>query len=1207
MHSRLLSLTRNSRSALVLTILSGFLSGLLTIGQAYLISKTINGVFLDRQTLEQISTWIRLLFLVITARGISTWVNEVSANAIAVKTKTDLREQLFAHILKLGPAFSRAEKTGELTATAIEGVEALDAYFSQYLPQLVISTIVPVTILILVFPLDPLSGLILLLTAPLIPFFMYMIGRGAEAITKSRYENLSRLAAYFLESLQGMTTLKLFGQAKAQTQNLARVSDQFRDSTLKVLQVTFLSAFALELLAALSTALIAVEVGLRLLYGRMEFHEALFLLILAPEFYLPLRNLGQRFHAGMAGTTAAKRIFEILDEPLDNEESKQSIEPGEPRNINPVPVFSNLIISNLTYTYPGEVKPTLENISLLIQAGQNIALVGSSGAGKTTLVNLLLRFIRPSMGSISFNGEPVSKISIEDWHKLIAWVPQNPHLFHDTIAANIRLGKPTATIEEVAGAARDTHLDLFIESLPQKYETQIGEGGARLSSGQAQRLAIARALLIKAPILILDEPTSCLDPETETYIEELNLHPDAGVTIITIAHRLNTIFNADQIIVIDEGRIIESGTHKELIDQGGSYAKIIQTASRSDVERFDTTLPPLPNNIQAPSVINQPSLKLSRSGSFNHPASTFLRLISFLKGTWGWVGLSILLGSLTIGSSVALMGTSAWLISTAALQPSIAVLEVAIVGVRFFGISRAVFRYLERMVSHNVTFKLLGRIRVWFYEKLEPLAPARLMEYRAGDLLGRIISDVDTLENFYVRVLAPPLIALLVAIGTAIFLALKDPNLAEILIGFFLLIGAISPILSHFMSRQTGKNIIHQRADLQVQLVDGIQGLADILAFGRGIDRLSQIRSDGIKYGESQKNMARISGFFSGLTTYLANIALWSVLLIAIPLVTSSRLDGVLLATLALLTLASFEAVIPLPLTAQMWTSTKEAAERLFEIVDAEPFVHDVPGTDDNAQTHVGSSHQSVKNEINISNLSFDYPGTRSPALDHISVDLRPGHSAAIVGPSGAGKSTLANILLRFWDYDTGEIRLGNRSLNSLLPDEVRENIAYISQNTHFFNTSIYENLRFARQKVTREEIESATCQSQIHDFITSLTKGYETMIGEQGLRLSGGERQRLAIARAIIKNAPILILDEPTANLDPITEKLILQTLFRIMQDKTSLLITHRLIGLENMAEILVMEQGSIAERGTHKELILHKGLYWRLFQLQNRILAEE
>ncbi|HEY3477073.1 MAG TPA: thiol reductant ABC exporter subunit CydD, partial [Anaerolineales bacterium] len=535
MHRRLLSLTRDSRPALLLTILSGFLAGLLTIGQAYLLSRTVNGVFLEGETLAQVSQWLRLILFIIAGRAFLTWLNEVSANAVAVRIKSDLRERLFSHILKLGPAYTRGQRTGELTTAAVEGIEALDAYYSQYLPQLVVTALIPISILLIVFPLDLLSGIVMLITAPLIPFFMIMIGKGAEIVTRRQYQTLSRLSAHFLDSLQGLTTLKLFGQSKAHAKNIETVSNQFRDTTLGVLRITFLSALALELLATLSTAVIAVEIGFRLLYARMDFLEAFFILVLAPEFYLPLRMLGARFHAGMAGTTAAKRIYEILDTPV---ESQSPAVDGDQ-----LPAKVSLIrFEDVSYTYPGETTPALENVDLTVQAGQHIALVGASGAGKTTLVNLLLGFVQPSSGTITLNDD----LSITNYQLLgnIAWVPQKPHLFHDTISANIRLGKPDATAEEVIEAARAGHLREFIETLPEKYETVIGEGGARLSSGQAQRLAIARAFLKDAPILILDEPTSSLDPETEALLEESTRRLMQGRTVITIAHRLNTIFRA---------------------------------------------------------------------------------------------------------------------------------------------------------------------------------------------------------------------------------------------------------------------------------------------------------------------------------------------------------------------------------------------------------------------------------------------------------------------------------------------------------------------------------------------------------------------------------------------------------------------------------------------------------------------------------------
>jgi ATP-binding cassette subfamily C protein CydC len=552
-----------------------------------------------------------------------------------------------------------------------------------------------------------------------------------------------------------------------------------------------------------------------------------------------------------------------------------------------------------------------------------------------------------------------------------------------------------------------------------------------------------------------------------------------------------------------------------------------------------------------------------------------------------------------------LIGTSAWLISTAALHPSIADLGVSVVGVRFFGITRGLFRYLERLISHNVTFRLLAHLRVWFYERLEPLAPARLMEYKSGDLLARVIGDVETLENFYVRVISPSSTAILIGAIVALFFAAFYPPIALVLVIFFLILGLILPLLSQIASRGPGQRFILERADIQSQLVDGIQGLADLLAFGRGADRLRQISETGQTYGSTQKQMARINGIHSALGTFFTNLGVWLVLWLVIPQVTAGNIQGVMLGTFALMTLASFEAVLPLPLAAQMWNASREAAKRLFDVVDAEPAIKETPALASGAS--VGAKKLEIgSSNLQFSNLSFSYPNQLIPALHNISFTLPEGKSIAVVGPSGAGKSTIANLLLRFWDYQVGEITLGGESLKALPADEARKRLALVSQNSYFFNTTIRENLRLARRSATQEEMEAAARAARIHAFIAGLPRAYDTMIGEQGFRLSGGERQRLAIARALLKAAPILILDEPTANLDPQTERQVLDTLFATMQSKTSLLITHRLVGLENVDEIIVMENGQIVERGTHTELLRHRGLYRRLWDLQNQILAD-
>jgi len=1193
MTRRLLTLARDSRLALVAAVLSGLLTGLLTIGQAAGLSRIVDEVFLGGGLLSDVAGLLLLLLVIVFCRALLAWVSEVSANAVAVRIKSDLRQRLFDKILSLGPAYTRGERTGELVNTAVEGVEMLDAYFSQYLPQLIIAALVPLSILIVVFPRDPLSGLVLLLTAPLIPVFMYLIGKTAEVLTKRQWDTLSRLSAHFLDSLQGLTTLKELGRSKDHANSIAEASNRFRDGTLSVLRVTFLSALVLELVATVSTAVVAVEVGLRLLYGHLAFQHAFFLLLLAPEFYIPLRMLGLRFHAGMSGTTAARQIFAILEIKEERMESSQPVRTD-------TPLFSTLSISALSYTYPGATVPALQDISLEIHAGEHIALVGMSGAGKSTLAALLLRFIRPSSGQININHDPLTVFSLESWRSMVAWVPQNPYLFHDTIAANLRLARPDATDEQLASAARAAYLDQFVRSLPQGFETVIGEEGARLSGGQSQRLALARAFLKNAPILILDEPTSSLDPEHEMLVESAMHILMRGRTVITIAHRLNTVYQADRIFVLEQGHLVEEGIHRELLARGGIYSRLVGAAGQT------VAIPAKLQEYKEIKGLESSSLPGSESGrqdsTVKRQVPVAFRLLQFLNGSWGWVALSVLLGALTVGCNVGLMGTAAFLVSAAALHPELGALQIAIVGVRFFGIVRGVFRYVERLTSHNVTFRLLARLRLWFYRALEPLAPARLMEYRAGDILSRIVADVEMLENFYVRVVAPPLVATVIAAGMMIFFGRYDLHLAWVYLAFTLILGMVVPLLSWTFSRRTGTDLVSRRAALQARLVDGIQGLADLLVFGRGSDYSESLVADGSSYGQTQRHLASLTGFSNVLTTLLVNLGMLAVLALAIPLVTTGRVSGVMLAVLTLSALAGFEAVMPLPLAGQMLSSSLQSARRLFEVVDAEPMVPESPSVRSDSLSGLPITNH----ELRITNLAFSYPGQSQPALQDMTFQLAPGKRIAIVGPSGAGKSTLANLLLRFWDYSQGRILLDGRDFHEFAQEDVRRLVSFISQRTYFFNDTIRQNLLLARPTATETEVQNAAQRAQIHEFIAGLPQGYETIIGERGFRLSGGERQRLAIARALLKNAPIFLLDEPTANLDPLTERLILDMLFSLTRDRSLLLITHRLVRLEHMDEILVLDHGRIIESGAHAGLLAAGGLYRRLWDMQNRILSD-
>jgi thiol reductant ABC exporter CydD subunit len=551
MHRRLLTLARSSGFMLTLTIALGWGGGILTIVQAWFLARVVNDVFLGGQTREAVLPLIGILLGALLLKSAFVWGADVSANAVAQTIKTDLRARLLKHLAALGPAYTGGERTGELSTAAVEGIEQLDAYFSQYLPAIVLAASIPLTILLVVFPIDLLTGIVFILTAPLIPFFMVMIGKAAEALTKRQYSSLSRLSSHFFDVLQGLTTLKILGQARGQAQVIGQFSERYRDMTMQVLRVTFLSALALELLATISVAIVAVEIGFRLLYRNMEFLPAFFLLVLAPDFYQPLRNLGLRFHAGMSGVTAATRIYEILDTPVSGVRYQKSGETPTQPNLTP----DTLTLDTITYTYPSRQSPAIEDISLEIPSGKMTALIGPSGSGKSTLASLLLRFIEPQRGQILVGETPLAQIPPDLWREQIAWVPQNPYLFSDSLANNLRLAKPDAPESDLRAACRRAGLEEFIAELPEGLETQIGERGARLSGGQAQRLALARAFLKDAPLLILDEPTSSLDPALESQLEAAVRALTRNRTVLVIAHRLATIRQADQLIVLEAGKV----------------------------------------------------------------------------------------------------------------------------------------------------------------------------------------------------------------------------------------------------------------------------------------------------------------------------------------------------------------------------------------------------------------------------------------------------------------------------------------------------------------------------------------------------------------------------------------------------------------------------------------------------------------------------
>ncbi|HEX5302239.1 MAG TPA: thiol reductant ABC exporter subunit CydD [Streptosporangiaceae bacterium] len=562
---RLLRYSAAARGYLSVTVVLGLAATVLILLQASLLAHllaTSTGV-----------TALAALGAVLLARAAAGYGGEVTALRVAAAVKSQLRRRLADHVLKLGPSWLTGHRSGEVATLATRGLDALDPYFARYLPQLVLACVVPFAVLIRVGLADWLSGLVIGVTLPLIPLFAILVGLHTKAVTQRQWRLLARLGGHFLDVVEGLPTLKLFGRAKPQAEVIGRVTGEYRKATMSTLRVAFLSAFVLELAAALATALVAVEVGLRLLAGHLSYQTALLVLLLTPEAYLPLRAVGAQFHASTEGAAAAADVFAILDTPLPGRAARL---PGAASR--PVDLRADTIrLNGVGLSYPGRGRDALAGVSMTIRPGDQIILTGPSGAGKSSLLALLLRFAEPTSGRIEVGDLDLARIPLGEWRRQVAWVPQDPHLFAASVAENIALGDQAASRAAVAAAARAAGADGFIEELPQGYETTVGEGGLRLSSGQRQQLALARAFLRDAPLLLLDEPAAHLDAGTAARLDAALARLTAGRTVIHVAHdrrAVTTRTATARTFVLDHGRLSQVSWNP-----GSSPARIAATVA----------------------------------------------------------------------------------------------------------------------------------------------------------------------------------------------------------------------------------------------------------------------------------------------------------------------------------------------------------------------------------------------------------------------------------------------------------------------------------------------------------------------------------------------------------------------------------------------------------------------------------------------------
>ena len=1183
---KLWDFTVGVRGRIALSVLIGALSSFLGVARLALLGWLLGLVFNGApwQTLASAGV---VIGAVIVLRGGMEYARTMVAHGTAARVQLHLRALLYDQLVALGPAHFGLTRTGDLLVTLVDGVEHLEVYFGKYLPQFFIAGLTPVLIFALLVALDWPVALVLVFFALVTLVAPSAFHRWDSANSMARSKAYGELAAEFLDAIQGLATLKVFGQSAARAALLAEKAHALFRSTMWVLATNALSRGITDTGIAVGAASALALGAWRVSQGAMSFEALLIVLMLGVEVFRPLRDLRAMLHEGMLARAAANKIFALLEsrpQIVDTSAADQ----GEA-------LAPTLAFEDVRFTYPGGRGRIHDGLDFDIAAGERIGIVGASGAGKSSIVRLLLRLYDPEAGRVRVGGHDLKDLSFAAIRRQFAVVQQDTHLFHGTVADNLRFGKSAATAAEMEAAARAANAHDFIGQLPQGYDTIVGERGIRLSGGQRQRIAIARALLRDAPILILDEALSAVDAENEAVIQDALDRLMSGRTTLILAHRLSSVIDTDRILVLDEGRVVEAGSHDALMARRGAYYSLMaaQALDRSGGADSGGTASEL--------------LELEAAPVFAAGEQTGGERADDIIGAegLGWLGAIELLMSYIRPWRRKLVATFTLGILRVAAFIGVGVLSaLAVAGIKTGGPTfvylafllalapaAGVFHWFESWIAHDMAFRLLAEMRIALFRKIDSLAPAYLVRRRTGDLVAMATNDVELVEFFFAHTIAPAFVAVLVPAAVLVTLGAFHFGLIAAL-GPFLGLVALSPFVLRRRIDRLASRDREALGALNAHTVETVQGMSEIVAFQREVERRGEFLD--LVRGHQAVRLP----FFGDMTAQAALVEVvttlggLAIVLAGGWLVQAGAMQATYLPLLTLLAMAAFLPISEISEIGRQLADTLGATRRLANLEGEEPAV--VDGTAQ-LETEPGEGLA-----VAFEQVGFSYQGTLRPAVQEVSFAVPAGATAALVGRSGAGKSTCAHLLLRFWDPSEGRLTLAGRELKDYRLNEMRRAVALVSQDTFLFNDTLKANIQMAKPEASAAEVAAAVERAALAEFVASLPDGLETRVGERGMTLSGGQRQRVAIARAFLSDAPVLVLDEATSHLDAVNERLVHAALRELMKHRTTLVIAHRLSTVREADLIVVLDQGRVVETGRHADLLAAGGLYSGLVRRQ-------